>query len=295
MPAAKVIEAASTPREPWQPLYWRDTGIALGGSLVLALLAMSLVELFNRTQPQPSVVVVGSQPAGRSYDGRFDVLPRQGVPAASLERAEPALLASQPRLPRELDRDEVTALLQASDESSRLVALLLLSGVTPDEAIAARVGDVNLARGIIRLGAPDATLGSATHLSELVTRMTASASDPLLWPGREPGDAGEHRCADPVRRARCGTRRSRERRCGFAAAHVRRVSRPPGDSLRRSHVARRRAAGGSPRRVHDVRTSRAAGRARADRDELSGECARTSRVEIGRRRDQRRKGSRAGA
>ncbi len=32
MPAAKLIEAASTPREPWRPLYWRDTGIAAGAA-----------------------------------------------------------------------------------------------------------------------------------------------------------------------------------------------------------------------------------------------------------------------
>ena len=181
MPAAKVIEAASTPREPWRPLYWRDTGIAAGGSLLLALLAMSLVELFNRSQPQPSVVVVQPQPAGMSYDGRVDALTRQGASLASLERTEPALLASQPRLPRELDRDEVTGLLQASDEASRLVVLLLLSGVTPDEAIAAHVGDVDLARGIIRVGGArrDVALSDALR-SELVSRMTASALDPLL-------------------------------------------------------------------------------------------------------------------
>ncbi len=181
MPAAKVIEAASTPREPWRPLYWRDTGIAAGGSLVLALLAMWLVELFNRREPQPSVVVVGSQPAGMSYEGRAEAVTLQRAQPAPLGRAEPALLASQPRLPRELDRDEVTALLQAADESSRLVVLLLLSGVTPDEAIAARVGDVDLARGIVRVGGAgrDIALSDALR-SELVTRMTASASDPLL-------------------------------------------------------------------------------------------------------------------
>jgi len=31
------------PREPWRPAYWRDTG-SLAGSLLLALLAMCLVE-----------------------------------------------------------------------------------------------------------------------------------------------------------------------------------------------------------------------------------------------------------
>jgi len=187
MPAAKMIEAASTPREPWRPLYWRDTGIAAGGSLLLALLAMWLVELFNRTQPQPSVVVVRPPPAGMSYDGRIGALAPQDVSQASLGRAEPALLASQPRLPRELDRDEVTALLQASDESSRLVELLLLSGITLDEAMAARVGDVDLARGIVRVGGAgrDVALGDALR-SALVRRMRAPVSDPLLGQGVAP-------------------------------------------------------------------------------------------------------------
>jgi integrase len=183
MPAAKVIEAASTPREPWRPLYWRDTAIAAAGSLVLALLAMWLVELFNRTEPQPAVVLVRPQTSGLSYEGRFNALSAQNPPLASLDRAEPALLASLPRLPRELDRDEATALLQAADEASRLVALLLLSGATVEEAIALRVGDVDLARASCAWGLPDATLRSAMRCAELVTRMTAPASDPLLGQG----------------------------------------------------------------------------------------------------------------
>ena len=32
-----MLEAATTPREPWRPLYWRDTALAIGGSLALAL------------------------------------------------------------------------------------------------------------------------------------------------------------------------------------------------------------------------------------------------------------------
>ena len=145
-PAAKLIEAASTPREPWSPPYWRDTAIAAGGSLPLALLAMWLVELFNRIEPQPAVVLVRPQMGGVSYDARIDALPRQGSPL--LDRTEPPLLAAQPRLPRELEREEVAALLQASDEPTCLVVLLLLGGLTPEEAITARAGDVDLDRGL---------------------------------------------------------------------------------------------------------------------------------------------------
>ena len=61
MPTIKVLEAAATPQQPWRPLYWRDTVLSLGASLALALLAMWLVELFNRSEPQPTVILVQPQ------------------------------------------------------------------------------------------------------------------------------------------------------------------------------------------------------------------------------------------
>jgi uncharacterized protein involved in exopolysaccharide biosynthesis len=184
MPAAKVIEAAGTPREVWRPLYWRDTAIAAGASLVLALLAMWLVELFNRTEPQPAVVLVRPQVMGMSYEGRIDALPRQSAPL--VDRTEPPLLAAQPKLPRELERDEVSALLQASDEPTRLVVLLLLSGLTAEEAIAVRAGDIDLVRGVIRAHGSEEreiSLGDALR-AELGARTAAQPSDPLLGQGR---------------------------------------------------------------------------------------------------------------
>ncbi len=187
MPAANLIEAASAPREPWRPLYWRDTGIAAGASLLLALLAMFLVELFNRTQPQPTVMVV-RPPGGMSYDGRLDALPRQHVPLAPLGRAEPPLLAAQPELPRELDRADVAGLLTASDDAGRLVALLLLSGVPVGDAIGLRLGDVDLARGIIRVGGAtgrDVALGDALSAA-LGARANGGPADPLLGQAGRP-------------------------------------------------------------------------------------------------------------
>ena len=180
MPAAKLIEAASTPREPWSPAYWRDTGIAAGGSLLLALLAMWLVELFNRTEPQPAVVMVRPQMSGMSYEGRAEALPRQG--AAALDRAEAPLLAGQPTLPRELGGDEVAALLEASDAPTRLVVLLLLAGLTAEEAITARAGDVDLARGVIRVAGPqtrEVTMDEALR-AQLAAHATQEAAQPLV-------------------------------------------------------------------------------------------------------------------
>ncbi len=183
MPAAKLIEAASTPREPWRPLYWRDTAIVAGGSLVLALLAMWLVELFNRTEAQPAVVLVRSQPSGMSYEGRIDALPRQSSPL--IDRTEPPLLAAQPMLPRELERDDVAGLLQAADDPTRLVVLLLLSGLTAEEAIAVRADDVDLVRGVLSVhGAAgrEVRVGDALR-AELAARTATAPSDPLVGQG----------------------------------------------------------------------------------------------------------------
>lgn len=162
MPSTRVLEAASPPEQPWRPLYWRDTAFSIGGSLALALLAMWLVELFNRPEPQPAVVLIQPQAGALPYEASPHLLASRSRPAVSLEATEPALLPRQPTFPRELRHDEVTALIRTSDDDSRLVMLLLLSGVTLEEALKLRWSDVDLARGAIRVGeesARDIALG----------------------------------------------------------------------------------------------------------------------------------------
>jgi succinoglycan biosynthesis transport protein ExoP len=164
MPATKVLEAAATPQFPWRPLYWQDTALSIGGSLVLALLAMWLVELFNRAEPQPAVVLIQPQPGALLHDMSPQMLSSRGTKAMSLEAAEPALLPRQPTFPRELRHDEVAALIRASDDDSRMIMLLLLSGVSLEAAVKLRWSDVDLARGAIRVGdesARDIALGGA--------------------------------------------------------------------------------------------------------------------------------------
>ncbi len=151
-PTTKVLEAATTPQEPWRPLYWRDTGFSIGGSLALALLAMWLVELLNRPEPQPAVVLIQPQPGALRYEAPPQALANRSASAMSLEATEPTLLPRQTKFPRELRHDEVAALLRASDDESRLVMLLLLSGVNPDEVLELRWSDVDLARGAMRVG-----------------------------------------------------------------------------------------------------------------------------------------------
>jgi uncharacterized protein involved in exopolysaccharide biosynthesis len=151
-PAVQVVEAATTPLQAWRPLYARDAAISVAGSLLLGLLAMWFVELFNRPEPQPAFILAQSlAPAGRLHEAA-DAL-TLGRPAnRALPTAGAALLGSQPALPRELGQDEVNALLRAGSETARVAMLLLLSGISAEEALAVKSDDVDLPRRVIRIG-----------------------------------------------------------------------------------------------------------------------------------------------
>jgi integrase len=62
-----------------------------------------------------------------------------------------ALLPSARDVPRELVPDEIRGLLAAASHEVRVAALLLLSGLGPDEALALRWDDVDLATRRIRV------------------------------------------------------------------------------------------------------------------------------------------------
>ena len=174
-PTTNVLQAATTPRQPWRPLYWRDTGLAVGGSLVLALLAMWLVELLNRSEPRPAVVLIQPQAGAVHYEGAPQALADgRGVARMSLDAGEPTLLPRQPTFPRELRPDEVAALLRAGDDESRLVMLLLLSGVDLDEVLELHWSDVDVTRATLRIGGDtgrDIVLGGALR------RLLGAAAD----------------------------------------------------------------------------------------------------------------------
>src|SRR6185369_5282282 len=119
------LDPASTPQQPWRPNYWRDTGVCLGASLVLALLAMGLVEIFNRSEPRPSLVVLQPPSGGLPHPAANPPLGWQEPSAIPFAARAPPLLQQQPALPRELSQGEVASLVQASDDDSRLAVLLL--------------------------------------------------------------------------------------------------------------------------------------------------------------------------
>ena len=150
-PLVKVIEAAVPPQEPWRPLYMRDAAISIVGSILLALLTVAVVEVFNRSDPQPTLLVpqpirytaLGGESAGRP------ALAANTVPG--IEGTAPALLTSTPVLPRELSADDIGRLLAAGTEDVRLATLLLTSGLSPEEAVAQRWDDLDVATGRLRI------------------------------------------------------------------------------------------------------------------------------------------------
>jgi polysaccharide biosynthesis transport protein len=151
VPSVQVMEQAALPREVWRPLYWRDAAFVVACSLVLALAAMWVVELFNRPEPHPEVVV--AQPMIAGALGHEARQLRWASPAAlGLESAERPLLEGPSTMPRELQPSEVLALLHAADPQTRTAIVLLLSGLTPDEALKLRWNDMDRSTGDLRVG-----------------------------------------------------------------------------------------------------------------------------------------------
>jgi hypothetical protein len=147
----QVLEHAVITKQPWRPLYWRDGGIVVVAALLLALAAMWLVELFNRPAPTPSVLVTQPVLAGA-------LLPGQALTGIAGESARRQLdldahprLAAPASLPRELTTQEAVALLAGADADARRAAVLLLCGLSPDEARQLRWRDVDTAGAAIEV------------------------------------------------------------------------------------------------------------------------------------------------
>lgn len=159
-PSVNVLEPAIAPREPWQPQYTRDAGLVLGGSLVLALLAMWMVELFNKQDVQPTMVVARtSRPSfepGHYGDlaitGRGNGAPAVAGPGAVVPPLHQGLLTAPDSSPRELRDHEVAALLDNCVPAARLFSHLMLRGLTAEEALALDAGSLEHSGKCIRVG-----------------------------------------------------------------------------------------------------------------------------------------------
>jgi len=187
-PSVQVLEHAVIPKEPWRPLYWRDAGLVAGGSLLIALAAMWLVELFNRPTPRPSVLVTQPVFAGRLLPGQ--ALPELPEPAARRRLADDdrPRLAAPLSLPRELTVAEASALLRGSDAGSRRAVTLLLSGLSIEEALSLRWSDADANAAAVRVGgAPSRTVPlTAGAIAQLGERATDAEALVLTGAGGAP-------------------------------------------------------------------------------------------------------------
>ncbi len=183
-PSVNVLESAIAPREPWQPQYTRDAGLVLGGSLVLALLAMWMVELFNKQDVQPTMVVAQDTPRPAYEPGHYVDLalasPGNGVasiagPGAVVSPRQQVLLTAPEPSPRELRDQEVAALLDNCVPAARLFSHLMLRGLTADESLALHTGSLEpSAKCITVAGRAARTLSLDTGFFDYLTSIVVT-------------------------------------------------------------------------------------------------------------------------
>jgi len=183
MPMVRMLEAAAVPREAWRPLYLRDSALSVTGALVLALFAVWLVELFNRPEPQPPLVVAQPVMSGMLVHGIPQIATLAGQGRVTLETSAQTLLPEPQTqiLPRELRGDELDAMIRAGDDGARIAMLLLLHGVAPEELADLRWSDVDLERRVIRVRSESSReIPIASSLKGQLVARTGSPEIPLV-------------------------------------------------------------------------------------------------------------------
>jgi len=186
-PGVDLLQPATAPDRPWRPNYWRDGGLVLAGSLVLGLLAMGLVELFNRPPATAAaapvtVVLPPSWPALASEGASLRLAPQAAQPLTAIsppDAAPPPALSGPP--PRELTQPEAAALLAAAHGPARLACAAWLLGLTTPEVMTLRLHDIDRTALTLHVGgawARDVAL-PAWFVGELPPAV-APADAPLL-------------------------------------------------------------------------------------------------------------------
>lgn len=181
VPTVAVLESAIEPTVPYRPQRTRDGLWILAASVLLALFATGLVEVFNRT-PGPA-----SQPASTTlvltpdWGGRAPTLRHEASAGRSLLTADETLPPRElPAPPQALQQAEAAALLAAAPGPARFACAALLMGLTAQEVTALRGGDIDGPGLRLRvLGAWSRSLPMPQWL-EATLPAAADAAAPLL-------------------------------------------------------------------------------------------------------------------
>jgi len=180
-PQVEVVEWAYKPSEPVRPLYMRDAGIALGGSLLFSLFLVWLVDFLSpREKPEALISVNGI----RISAGVESPAIAERPPLDQLEASAVPVL--QGPHPRELSESEVALLLAAADRSSKQLIALLMCGVTLEEAACLKAEDFDLENGILKISA---IKERELKLPAAVVGMFQGGNPIPAW--REAGDEGD--------------------------------------------------------------------------------------------------------
>lgn len=183
-PRIQVLETAVLPETAWRPLYWRDAGFSLLGSLALGFLAVWFVEFFDRAEPVtpgPSTVII-PQPWVSVAHPDTAQLGAEPEPASLTANAQAPLLAA-PQF-RELSDDELRKLLANAAPDNLPLLVCLLSGLTSTSLTELRVAHVDVAGHLLTVpDEPDYVLPLEGPLRELTARCAGLPGDTVLFPG----------------------------------------------------------------------------------------------------------------
>ncbi len=179
-PQLEVVRAAFLPDQASAPDYLRDAGIILGGALLLALVAVLLIEFLS---PEPQLSSSGITLSGiHMYpDPQTGQLPLTTPQVAQLNN--PGIVPSlEMPAPRELGPNELAELWQHAPAKGKQLIAMLLSGIHLDEAVALSEQHFNLEDDTVLVpGKFVRTLSLSPSLRELIS---ASGNAPL-WQNSE--------------------------------------------------------------------------------------------------------------
>lgn len=156
-PQLQVVERGYPPRKPLWPDYWRDSGIAVAGSLSVALFFLLVYDFVLRREGQSALFKL---PDIRIFNVPENLMLRhrdEDIPALPPERAVPALAENQtPALespgPRHLSEPELRMLLDAASLDARQLMSLLLSGLTLEEVAQLEAENFELSENRLLVG-----------------------------------------------------------------------------------------------------------------------------------------------